>query len=126
MERYVTDELLTKLLLHAEYSFTDIDFEWGMLTEKERDILTREDMEEIKNGIEEIHINRLRKELVGLLAPDTFIAQTPFPGTWDITLVPEGRGAPIGVLGEGATYREALEKALWSARHAYGAGAGHG
>lgn len=122
----MTDELLTKLLLHAEYSFTDIDFEWGMLTEKERDILTREDMEEIKNGIEEIHINRLRKELVGLLAPDTFIAQTPFPGTWDITLVPEGRGAPIGVLGEGATYREALEKALWSARHAYGAGAGHG
>lgn len=48
-------DLLTKLLRHAEYSFTDIGFDWGKLTVREKDILTREDMAEIKARIDKLN-----------------------------------------------------------------------
>ena len=46
------NNLLRNLLRLAEYSFTDIDFEWEQLTEAEKQILSKDDMEEIKRLVE--------------------------------------------------------------------------
>lgn len=48
-------DLTNKLLRLAEYSFTDIGYDWGQLTEKEREILSAEDMEEIKRLVDKMH-----------------------------------------------------------------------